>query len=102
VAVLLLDQPPEPSAPAIAFDEERLAALLEIRPAVASFHFGLPDRAALDATRAAGCRVLSSARSSAAARSSSANAPRRTDRAVPCHPARLADPDENARRGLTR
>jgi nitronate monooxygenase len=28
---------------------------------VASFHFGLPDRAAMDATRAAGCRVLSSA-----------------------------------------
>jgi nitronate monooxygenase len=24
-------------------------------------HFGLPDRAAMDATRAAGCRVLSSA-----------------------------------------
>lgn len=56
-----LGQPPEPSVPPIAFDEERLAALLEIRPAVASFHFGLPDRAALEATRAAGCRVLSSA-----------------------------------------
>ena len=56
-----LGEPPEPSVPAIAFDEERLAALLEIRPAVASFHFGLPDLAALDATRAAGCRVLSSA-----------------------------------------
>jgi nitronate monooxygenase len=56
-----LGQPPEPSVPPIAFDEERLAALLEIRPAVASFHFGLPDRAALEATLAAGCRVLSSA-----------------------------------------
>jgi nitronate monooxygenase len=54
-------QPPEPSAPPIAFDEERLAALLEIRPAVASFHFGLPDEGALKAIREAGCRVLSSA-----------------------------------------
>jgi nitronate monooxygenase len=47
--------------PPIAFDEERLAALLEIRPAVASFHFGLPDEGALEAIREAGCRVLSSA-----------------------------------------
>jgi nitronate monooxygenase len=56
-----LGQPPEPSVPPIAFDEARLAALLEIRPAVASFHFGLPDRAAVGAIREAGCRVLSSA-----------------------------------------
>jgi nitronate monooxygenase len=56
-----LGEPPEPSVPPIAFDEARLAALLEIRPAVASFHFGLPDQAALDALREAGCRVLSSA-----------------------------------------
>jgi nitronate monooxygenase len=56
-----LGRPPDPSVPAIAFDVERLAALLEIRPAVASFNFGLPDRAALEAIREAGCRVLSSA-----------------------------------------
>jgi nitronate monooxygenase len=56
-----LGEPPEPSVPPIAFDEARLEALLEIRPAAASFHFGLPDRAALEAVREAGCRVLSSA-----------------------------------------
>ena len=37
-----LGEPPVPSIPPIAFDEARLEALLEIRPAVASFHFGLP------------------------------------------------------------
>jgi nitronate monooxygenase len=56
-----LGEPPEPSVPPIAFDEARLAALLEIRPAVASFHFGLPDQAALDALHEAGCRILSTA-----------------------------------------
>jgi nitronate monooxygenase len=56
-----LGQPPEPFVPPIAFDGERLAALLEIRPAVASFHFGLPEEGALEAIRGAGCRVLSSA-----------------------------------------
>ena len=56
-----LGQPPEPSVPPTAFDEERLAALVEIRPAVASFQFGLPERAALEAIREGGCRVLSSA-----------------------------------------
>lgn len=56
-----LGEPPEPSVPPVAFDEARLAALLEVRPAVASFHFGLPEPAALEAIREAGCRVLSSA-----------------------------------------
>ena len=56
-----LDDAPEAGVPAIAFDEARLAALLEIRPAVASFHFGLPDDEALDAVREAGCTVLSTA-----------------------------------------
>ena len=56
-----LDEPPEPGVPEIAFDDARLAALIEIRPAVASFHFGLPSEAALDAVREAGCRILSSA-----------------------------------------
>jgi nitronate monooxygenase len=53
--------PPDPFVPPIAFDDARLEALLEIRPTVASFHFGLPDNAALEAIRDAGCRVLASA-----------------------------------------
>ncbi|HZC15035.1 MAG TPA: nitronate monooxygenase [Thermoleophilaceae bacterium] len=56
-----LGEPPDVAVPPIAFDEERLAALLEIRPAVASFHFGVPDDVALNAVHDAGCRVLSSA-----------------------------------------
>ncbi len=60
-AELELGEAPEPSVPAIGFDDDRLEALLEIRPAVASFHFGLPDERALEAVRQAGCLVLSSA-----------------------------------------
>ncbi len=56
-----LGEPPAPSVPPIAFDEERLAALLEIRPAVASFHLGLPRPDVMDALHEAGCRILSSA-----------------------------------------
>ncbi len=63
-----LGEPPVPSIPPIAFDEARLEALLEIRPAVASFHFGLPAETAVRAVRGAGCIVLSSATTVAEAR----------------------------------
>jgi nitronate monooxygenase len=56
-----IEEPVEPAVPPIAFDESRLAALLEVRPAVASFHFGLPDRSSLDAVREAGCRIICTA-----------------------------------------
>ena len=56
-----LGAPPAPSAPPIDFDDARLEALLELRPAVVSFHFGLPPDDALAAIRAAGMRVLASA-----------------------------------------
>ncbi len=56
-----LGEPPEPSVPETAFDEARLEALLEIRPAVASFHFGLPEQAAFEAIREAGPRIIASA-----------------------------------------
>jgi nitronate monooxygenase len=52
---------PEASAPSIEFNEARLEALLEIAPKVVSFHFGLPDAAAVDACRDAGLRILASA-----------------------------------------
>ncbi len=60
-AELGLGEPPEPWAPEIAFDEARLEAVLEIRPAAVSFHFGLPAPDALGAIRDAGMRVLASA-----------------------------------------
>jgi nitronate monooxygenase len=58
-----LGAPPEPSVPPHHFDEERLEALLEIRPPVASFHFGLPPEAALAAIREAGIKLLATATS---------------------------------------
>jgi nitronate monooxygenase len=60
-AELGLGEPPEPTTPDIRFDEERLAALLELRPAAASFHFGLPEPEELAAIKAAGIVVLASA-----------------------------------------
>jgi nitronate monooxygenase len=56
-----LGEPPHPSVPAVEFDEARLAALLELRPPVVSFHFGLPAPDALETIRAAGMVVLASA-----------------------------------------
>jgi nitronate monooxygenase len=45
---------PAPAADFPLFDAERLALILELRPPVVSFHFGLPDEAALRAIRASG------------------------------------------------
>ena len=50
------------------FDEEILATLLEIRPAVVSFHFGLPPDDMVAALREAGCIILCSATTVAEAR----------------------------------
>lgn len=44
-------------------DPAALAMLLEERPAVVSFHFGLPSAAAIQALRAAGIRLLATATS---------------------------------------
>jgi nitronate monooxygenase len=63
-----LGDPPEPATPPIAFDAARLEALLDIRPAVVSFHFGLPDPGDLAAIKDAGLVVLSSATTVAEAR----------------------------------
>ncbi len=45
----------------IPFGEEHCQLVEELRPAVASFHFGLPDDGLLKRVKAAGCRVISSA-----------------------------------------
>ena len=58
-----------PSAPGRRpFDAQALAVLQAARPAVVSFHFGLPDEALLAPLRATGCRILSSATTVAEAR----------------------------------
>ncbi len=53
--------PPEPAVAPITFDQRRLAALLEVAPSVASFHFGLPGDSDLAAIGEAGIRVIASA-----------------------------------------
>jgi nitronate monooxygenase len=53
--------PTEVSEPTFLFTQERLELLLEIKPPIVSFHFGLPDGDAVSALQAAGCRVLCSA-----------------------------------------
>jgi nitronate monooxygenase len=63
-----LGDPPEPSAPAVDFDDARLEALLELRPPVVSFHFGLPPQDALAAIRETGARILATATTVAEAR----------------------------------
>jgi nitronate monooxygenase len=43
------------------FDDEMCAVIEEIRPEVASFHFGLPDRRLVERLKACGTKILSSA-----------------------------------------
>ena len=50
-----------PSSNRAPFDAEFCAIVEELKPEVASFHFGLPDPALLARVKAAGCRVVSSA-----------------------------------------
>ena len=50
------------------FDEEMLEAVIETNPAVASFHFGLPNETIVGALKDAGIIVLSSATSAREAR----------------------------------
>lgn len=68
-AALGLGSPPE-TLPALgpSFDDARLGLLLDLRPAVVSFHFGLPDATAVAALRSAGIRLISTATTVAEAR----------------------------------
>ena len=50
------------------FDETMCALVEEFRPAVVSFHFGLPERRLLDRVRGAGSRIIASATTVAEAR----------------------------------
>ena len=50
-----------PTAPYAPFNADDLAVLLDHPPAVASFHFGLPEADAVAALKSAGTRILSSA-----------------------------------------
>ena len=64
---------PEPMAPFPTFDDEQLDLVLESRPRVVSFHFGLPETSAIRRIQEAGCIILSSATTVAEARWLQAN-----------------------------
>jgi nitronate monooxygenase len=59
---------PVPSSNRAPFDAVFCAVVEELRPAVVSFHFGLPDSELMRRVKAAGCIVLGSATTAAEAR----------------------------------
>ena len=59
---------PDPKEPFPSFDDDQLALVLDLRPRVVSFHFGLPSTAAIRRIKEAGCLVFSSATTVAEAR----------------------------------
>lgn len=63
-----LGEVPVPSVPFGTFGPEQVEAIRAHRPAVVSFHFGLPDDELLAAVRETGCLILSSATTVAEAR----------------------------------
>jgi nitronate monooxygenase len=63
----LSEIPQDVSKPLLTFTEERLELLLDIKPPLVSFHFGLPGSAALESLKKAGCRILCSATTTAEA-----------------------------------
>src|SRR5271170_1129783 len=60
---------PEPTEPFSSFDAGQLDLVLELRPRVVSFHFGLPQTAVVQRLKGAGCIIFSSATTVAEARS---------------------------------
>ena len=64
---------PTPRASAGGVDSEHLAMLQDVKPEVVSFHFGLPERDIVQAIKAAGIFILSSATTVAEARTLEAN-----------------------------
>ena len=63
----LSEIPRDVSEPLFTFTDERLEMLLEIKPPIVSFHFGLPRGEAVAALKNAGCRILCSATTTAEA-----------------------------------
>ena len=57
----LNDIPQDVSKPLLTFTGEKLELLLEIKPALVSFHFGLPPAEGIKELKQAGCRILCSA-----------------------------------------
>lgn len=64
----LQNVPTQGRAPCEPFNEEKLEVLLDLRPKVVSFHFGLPPVPMVKALQGVGCRILCSATTVAEAR----------------------------------
>ena len=62
-AELGLDVPAAPAAARMPFDAAMCDLVMELKPAVVSFHFGLPDSKLLKAIRPTGAKIWSSANS---------------------------------------
>jgi nitronate monooxygenase len=61
---------PDAESPAVnraPFDEEACGIVEDLKPEVVSFHFGLPEKSLLDRVKSAGCKVISSATTTAEA-----------------------------------
>jgi nitronate monooxygenase len=61
---------PDAEAPAVnraPFDEETCGIVEDLKPEVVSFHFGLPEKSLLERVKSAGCKVISSATTTAEA-----------------------------------
>jgi len=63
----LKEIPQDVSKPLLTFTEERLELLLEIKPLLVSFHFGLPEFDAIKSLKKVGSRILCSATTTAEA-----------------------------------
>ena len=65
-----LDDPATAASPqGPGFDDKRLALVLDLKPKVVSFHFGVPDQASISALKSAGIVLMSTATTVAEARS---------------------------------
>ncbi len=63
-----VDPPAAPAHVLMPFGAEMCDAVVELKPDVVSFHFGLPEKSLVDRIKAAGCMVFSSATTVAEAR----------------------------------
>jgi nitronate monooxygenase len=55
------DDTPVPTVDLPPFGEDACAIIEDLKPAVVSFHFGLPEQSLLDRVRAVGCKIVCSA-----------------------------------------
>jgi nitronate monooxygenase len=65
---MLVEPPAIPASTLAPFGAEMCDVVVELKPEVVSFHFGLPDKSLVDRLKAAGCKIFSSATTVAEAR----------------------------------